>query len=244
MSEIPTTSQWVDLRYLHPEFTRRLEKFFADPRVKGRIKIVSGCRTYAKQKDLYRKYKNGRGNLAANPDRRFGPNGFWKGSWHMTQDDGKCYAVDFRLSGRINWGTCHAIAEEYGLRKTVPTENWHMQPRDHNDWFPAPAMSDGFTPSKAPPKIPEPASLAEIFAFLSAIGEAIAIRPLKRGDTGKPVEVIQSRLAHLDFKVGNPDGKFGFKTHRAVRNFQRVEGLWQDGVVGRRTWDKLWGVTE
>ena len=83
-SEFPTTSKWVDCTLFHPEFVRRLHAMFADPRIKGRAKIVSGGRTYNQQKALYTKYKNGKGNLAANPDRRFGPKGLngvgiWRG---------------------------------------------------------------------------------------------------------------------------------------------------------------------
>ena len=55
---------------------------------------------------------------------------------------------------------------------------------------------------------------------------------------------MQRRLADLDFKVCNPDGKFGWKTRRAVRNFQRVERLTVDGVVGKSTWLKMWDVDD
>ena len=56
--------------------------------------------------------------------------------------------------------------------------------------------------------------------------------------------MMQRRLADLDFRVGNPDGKFGWKTHFAVRNFQRVERLTVDGVVGKNTWLKMWDVDD
>ena len=54
---IPTTSKWVNLKYLHPEFVRRLEAFFADSRIKGKVKVVSACRTYADQARFYRLWK-------------------------------------------------------------------------------------------------------------------------------------------------------------------------------------------
>ena len=90
---IPTTSSRVDLSLLHPRFKKRLEAFFEDPRIKGRVSVSSGCRSYAQQMYFYKKYRAGKGNLAANPDRRFGPKGLdgrgiWRGSWHMQQEDG------------------------------------------------------------------------------------------------------------------------------------------------------------
>ena len=101
---IPTTKSSVDLSLLHPRFKQRLEMFFGDPRISGRVSVSSGCRSYAQQMYFYNKYLSGRGNLAANPDRRFGTKGLdgqgiWRGSWHMEQNDGFCYAVDFH---RIN----------------------------------------------------------------------------------------------------------------------------------------------
>ena len=100
MANLPTTSKWVRLTELHPKFIERLEHLLLhDSRVKGKAKIVSGCRTYQQQVELYRKYKAGTGNLAANPDRRFGPNGKFRGSWHLEQEDGYAYAVDIRLNG-------------------------------------------------------------------------------------------------------------------------------------------------
>ena len=77
---IPVSSSRVDLSLLHPRFKSRLEKFFEDPRIRGRVQVTSGCRSYAKQKYLYDKYRAGRGNLAANPDWQR-PDGFFKGSF-------------------------------------------------------------------------------------------------------------------------------------------------------------------
>jgi len=58
-----------------------------------------------------------------------------------------------------------------------------------------------------------------------------ANRPtLRRGDTGKLVETIQT-------KVGVPANKtFDAATEAAVRQFQRDHGLVPDGIVGPRTW--------
>ena len=246
---LPTTSKWVDCSLFHPEFTRRLEAMFADPRIRGKAKICSGGRTYNQQKAFYTKYKNGKGNLAANPDRRFGPKalngvGIWRGSWHQQQIDGYVYAVDIRLSGGLKWGVFHDIAEDYGIRKTVPSENWHMQPRYTTEWFPALALDAEYLIPPTPPPEPVIPDFGAIIRMIEKVGEALEMRPLRRKSVGEPVIMAQRRLAHLDFKVGNPDGKFGWRTLHAVRNFQRVERLTRDGVIGRKTWDRMWGVDD
>jgi len=65
---------------------------------------------------------------------------------------------------------------------------------------------------------------------------------LRRGDRGRGgfVKILQQRLEELGFDPGAPDGIFGRKTVRAVKNFQRVNGLVEDGVVGGQSWVALW----
>ncbi len=50
---------------------------------------------------------------------------------------------------------------------------------------------------------------------------------------------IQQALKNAGFYQGAVDGKMGPLTKDAVREFQRVHGLKDDGVVGRQTWGKL-----
>jgi peptidoglycan hydrolase-like protein with peptidoglycan-binding domain len=59
---------------------------------------------------------------------------------------------------------------------------------------------------------------------------AEAIEP---GDEGKDVKALQRAL-----KI-RPDGEYGRKTKRAVRRFQRKEGLKADGVAGPETLQAL-----
>ena len=46
---IPTTKSSIQLDLLHPRFVTRLEAFFADTRIKNRVAVSSGCRSYAAQ---------------------------------------------------------------------------------------------------------------------------------------------------------------------------------------------------
>ena len=50
---------------------------------------------------------------------------------------------------------------------------------------------------------------------------------------------IQQALQNAGFYQGSTDGKMGPVTREAVKEFQRVHGLTDDGVVGKRTWAKL-----
>ncbi len=59
------------------------------------------------------------------------------------------------------------------------------------------------------------------------------------GSRGPEVAKIQVRLQALGFYRGPIDSSFGGGTDAAVREFQRKNGLDQDGVVGPQTWKAL-----
>jgi len=50
---------------------------------------------------------------------------------------------------------------------------------------------------------------------------------------------IQTALRNAGFYRGRIDGVIGEGTKRAIKEFQKSEGLNPDGVVGSRTWEKL-----
>ena len=68
---------------------------------------------------------------------------------------------------------------------------------------------------------------------------------LREGDTGRDVELIQRKLNRISAnypgipKIYPADGFFGPSTTDAVRKFQEVFGLEQDGLVGRATWNQI-----
>ena len=244
---IPTTSSKVRIDGLHPKFVARLEAFFADKRVVGNVKVCSGVRSYADQQRLYAKYKAGRGNLAANPDRRFGTKGLdgqgiWRGSWHMEQLDGWGYAVDFRLVGKVlSTADVNGIAAEYGIRPTVASEWWHHQPRKSTDWFPAPAMSkDGRKPLSERHDAPKHTiDFGAIVAAIALQRDSVTREPLKRGSRGPAGKTSQLRLGANGYACGMPDGIYGRKTMSAVRKFQKKRALNVTGTVNAVTWDAL-----
>ena len=67
------------------------------------------------------------------------------------------------------------------------------------------------------------------------------MRNLSRGDRGKEVLDVQTRLRGRGFELGREgvDGFFGPSTELAVRSFQQERGLVVDGVVGANSWREL-----
>lgn len=67
------------------------------------------------------------------------------------------------------------------------------------------------------------------------------MRTLRKGDRGKEVLDVQSRLRQLGYSLGTDgiDGFFGDDTESAVRLFQQNSGLVADGIVAENTWCEL-----
>ncbi len=68
--------------------------------------------------------------------------------------------------------------------------------------------------------------------------------PVRRGDTGDYVTVIQSILNRVSRNYPAiprvpEDGVFGAQTEEAVRQFQKIFNLTEDGIVGQGTWYKM-----
>ena len=70
-------------------------------------------------------------------------------------------------------------------------------------------------------------------------------RPLREGDTGPAVEIMQIRLNRISAnypgipKIPEVDGFFGRSTTEAVKKFQEVFNLTPDGIIGPATWNKI-----
>ena len=59
------------------------------------------------------------------------------------------------------------------------------------------------------------------------------------GSSGEQVRIIQRRLKELGYYSGSIDGDFGEATDKAVKAFQKANGLTADGKVGEQTLKKL-----
>lgn len=69
--------------------------------------------------------------------------------------------------------------------------------------------------------------------------------PLREGDTGRDIELIQRKLNRISVnypgipKIYPTDGFFDTSTTEAVKKFQEVFDLTPDGIVGRSTWYRI-----
>lgn len=66
--------------------------------------------------------------------------------------------------------------------------------------------------------------------------KVVAMPTLKYGDKNDHVLTWQKFLNANGYWCGKEDGKFGFNTQEAVKNYQLSKGLRPDGVIGRQTW--------
>lgn len=76
------------------------------------LHIVSGFRTMAQQRYLYNLYLSGRGNLAARPG-------------YSNHQSGHALDLNTSAGGVSSWLARHG--DEYGVRRTVPSEVWHWE---------------------------------------------------------------------------------------------------------------------
>ena len=61
---------------------------------------------------------------------------------------------------------------------------------------------------------------------------------LSSGDSGSTVRVLQQLLNFKGFSL-MVDGEFDSQTQEAVKHFQRMNGLADDGIVEAKTWHYL-----
>lgn len=74
----------------------------------------------------------------------------------------------------------------------------------------------------------------------------VEMNVLRKGSKGEQVKTLQRLLLSLGYGKKVPvfgkygaDGSFGSATDKAVREFQKANGLSVDGSVGQNTWNKL-----
>ena len=94
--------------------------------------------------------------------------------------------------------------------------------------------------SAVPVNEPLAPTSAAASAAASTPAESAPAKPYLKPTTRQ----IQQALKGAGFYQGAVDGKTGPVTRNAIKEFQRVHGLTDDGVVGRRTWAKLGAYAE
>lgn len=80
-----------------------------------------------------------------------------------------------------------------------------------------------------------------IIAIPQNDANAFSDQQITRGAYGDDVVELQARLQYLGFYKSKIDGKFGYNTYWALRNFQENYGLPVDGIAGAKTKKALAG---
>ena len=87
-----------------------------------------------------------------------------------------------------------------------------------------------------------PAAVAEPTPEIAAQPERASLAsqaPAAKSSLKPSTREIQQALKNAGFYQGAIDGKMGPLTRQAIKEFQRVHGLTDDGIVGKQTWAKL-----
>lgn len=77
-----------------------------------------------------------------------------------------------------------------------------------------------------------------IFVVLFFTFQSTVLADVSLGDKGAEVKQVQEHLKWFGYTI-TIDGKFGLQTDRAVRHWQRSNGLVDDGIVGSITADSM-----
>ena len=83
------------------------------------------------------------------------------------------------------------------------------------------------------------AALIAAGTLLAALIPAAEAVTYKKGSSGTVVSQIQTKLKNWGYYAGDVDGVYGNATERAVRAFQRKNGLTADGKAGAQTLEAL-----
>ena len=72
----------------------------------------------------------------------------------------------------------------------------------------------------------------------------VNLKVLRKGSEGADVKALQTLLIGYGYSCGSygADGDFGSATDKAVKAYQKANGLDVDGIVGPASWGKLLGV--
>lgn len=97
------------------------------------------------------------------------------------------------------------------------------------------ALKKGATPTPRPEQTPAPGDEE------SGIPSDASYETLRKGDYSGDVALMQQALINLGYLSGAPDGNYGTQTEKAVRAFQKINGLRVDGTAGKETLTRLYG---
>lgn len=117
-------------------------------------------------------------------------------------------------------------------------------PGGMSQWGSVSLANEGYTPFRILTSYYGDISLVEN-APVANVAESYPGMPLRVGDSGLNVKLLQIALNRISKnypaipKIAYPDGFFDPVTESAVKEFQNIFNLTQDGIVGRGTWYKI-----
>lgn len=117
---------------------------------------------------------------------------------------------------------------DYGPKTEQAVKNWQADHDLHVDGIWGPGSEghvkdcDHGAAPKAEPKV------------ASSNSPVYPGSPIKKGSRGDMVELVQKKVG------AKADGWFGPGTESRVKKWQRSNGLTADGIVGPKTWAKMW----
>lgn len=131
-------------------------------------------------------------------------------------------------AARRRWTAIRPVRVDgrYGSATAMAVKTFQMVAGLHSDGEVGPETWDGLYQAAADQSAPD-----NIYPGI----------PLRKGQSGATVQSAQQKLQALVPSL-EVDGDFGEKTKEAVEAYQTVEGLAEDGVIGRKTWNDLFGL--
>ena len=127
-----------------------------------------------------------------------------------------------------DWGTTGNPGETGNPETPIPTGGTIV----FNQNTPAPGAENTIQTVTENPGTPVPTTPAPITPTPTP-------KSMRLGFQGDAVRTVQRKLKELGFYTGSIDGDFGKETEKAVKAFQKANGLSADGKVGEQTLKKL-----
>ena len=84
-------------------------------------------------------------------------------------------------------------------------------------------------------KNPETSATATPTAKPTTPPATITTALMRKGDSNESVKIMQQKLISLGYLTGTADGVFGNKTFTALKEFQKANALYADGIAGQST---------
>lgn len=141
----------------------------------------------------------------------------------------------FSVSGTVKW-----VDDTTGADLLDTTT---VEANKHYKWVFTPTDTTNYKPLTGTIKLWNKSTSSGGYYYAPTAAVVPDMPMLYRGCTGDAVKTLQDKLNTLGYNSGNVDGIFGAKTYAAVTAFQKANSLGVDGIVGKLTWGKLYGVS-